>query len=287
MNKTTLSILLILILTTLACGVNLVPITRIKTGPTQTEDIIVPLPENSETLTELTLSFGAGSINLEPGAEDAIVEGTASYNVEDFDPEVIIENNVVRIEQGDLNINGIPNFDDDIVNNWDFKLGATPMELTISAGAYRGKLELGGLAISDLDISDGAADVEISFSQPNLVEMGDFRYSTGASTVELEGLANANFDSMAFKSGAGSYKLDFGGELNRDMNVTIEAGVSSITIIIPEGTSAEVSFEGGLSNITTRGAWEQHGSEYVLEGDGPTISIIVEMGAGNLELRDK
>ena len=82
--------------------------------------------------------------------------------------------------------------------------------------------------------------------------MSLFKYSTGASNITLEGLANANCSQFIFRSGAGAYTLDFSGELTRDMMVTIESGVSSITIIVPEGTSAVLTTNGLLS-VTASG----------------------------------
>jgi hypothetical protein len=162
-----------------------------------------------------------------------------------------------------------------------------PMRLTINAGAYQGRMELGGLALKSLEVSDGAADVRLEFSDPNTVEMETLRYTTGASNVELSGLANANFTSMIFRSGAGDYTLDFSGELQRDAVATVESGISQLTIIIPEGTAARVIFKGGFANVSASSDWSRSGDAYVLEADGPVLTINVDMGAGNLDLRIK
>ncbi len=75
--------------TTMACGLNVnIPITtEIKTGPTVTEEINVPDPDPDAESVEVSIAFGAGELNIEPGAE-ALIEGTAAYNVEDFRPKV-------------------------------------------------------------------------------------------------------------------------------------------------------------------------------------------------------
>jgi hypothetical protein len=283
-----LTILAVLAVTMLACGVTVdLPVTDVKTGPTVTDSITIPSLDGDQTVADLNLAFGAGSIKLNPGAEGALVQGTALYNVVDFKPEVTIEGNNIRLEQGNLNIRGIPNFSDDIINEWDLKIGQDPIDLTINAGAYKGRYELGGLAITELQISDGAAEVEVSFSQPNRVEMSRFEYNTGASDVSLTGLSNANIDELTFRSGAGSYILDFSGDLRRSMDVNIESGVSSLSIIIPTGRNARVIFDGGLSNISISGDWEKSGSIYLLEGSGPEIEIRIKVAAGNLELKNR
>jgi hypothetical protein len=158
--------------------------------------------------------------------------------------------------------------------------------LSVSAGAYDGNLELGGLSLQSLSISDGAADVQLSFSEPNLVEMSEFSYTTGASEVTLEGLANANFKTFFFNSGAGDYTLDFSGELQRDATVSIDCGFSDLTLIIPAGLSAVVTIDSALADINIGDGWSQRNKVYTQQGDGPTLTVVVNMGAGEVTIRD-
>lgn len=283
-HRRTLIVIAVVALVSLSCGLTInLPVDRVTTGPTRSEEISIPAPVAGEI--DLTLSFGAGVLELDNGAGDMLVSGTASYNVDDFKPEIIVEGNQVRLESGDLQIEGIPSINDTIHNEWDLELGDQLMNLDINAGAYKGDFDFGGLALKSLRVSDGAADVRLKFSRPNRVEMESLRYQTGASNVRLTGLANANFASMTFRSGAGDYTLDFSGQLQRDAEVIVESGISQVTLVVPEGFSARVQFEGGLSNVETHGAWQKSGDGYVLNGSGPVLTITVDMGAGNLVLR--
>jgi len=283
-RATYLTIIAILALVSLSCGLTInLPVDQVTTGPTRTDEITIPSPDSGEV--DLTLSFGAGEFKLEDGAGEILVNGTASYNVDDFKPEIIVEENSVRLESGELQIEGIPRVNDKIINEWDLELGDQLMNLEINAGAYQGDFDLGGLSLKTLKISDGAADVRLKFSKPNIIEMESLRYQTGASNVRLTGLANANFATMVFRSGAGDYTLDFSGQLQRDAEVAIESGISQVTIVVPEGIPARVYFEGGLSNVEIHGEWQKSGNDYVLNGSGPTLTISVDMGAGNLVLR--
>ena len=163
---------------------------------------------------------------------------------------------------------------------------ADPIRLRLTGGAYEGSLDLGGLALTDLYVSDGAASVKVDFSSPNAASMSSLRYETGASTVELLNLANANFASMNFRSGAGTYTLDFGGTLQRDADVDVESGLSTLTIVVPEGTAAVVEISGGLSSVNASGAWATRDSaRFELEGQGPVLRIDITMGAGTVNLR--
>jgi hypothetical protein len=285
--KPMIVIIAALALVSLACGVSInLPVTKIQVGPTQTEEITVPSPDSPDTVTHLTLGFGAGELLVAPGAQAGLVQGTATYNVKELKPDITTNGNNASIETGDFNFQGIPKIGNDMKNTWDLKLGSTPMDLTINAGAYKGQLDLGGLAIQSLHISDGASDVRLSFSAPNLAEMDTLSYNTGASKVEMTGLANADFQTLIFKGGAGQYTLDFSGELKRDATATVDSGLSSFTIVVPKGVSARVFVDGGLANVDVSGAWDKSGNEYTLDGSGPRLTINVNIGAGSLTLKN-
>lgn len=283
-RKSFLLVISTLALVTMACGLTInIPVDNLEPGPMEEKEIFVEKPDAE--IADVTLSFGAGKLMLSPGVGDYLISGIAEYNLKDFEPQISVQNDKVRIETGDIQIDGVPKIGDNIKNSWDLKLGQMPMALTLNAGAYEGNIELGGLALKTLEVADGAADVHVKFSEPNPVEMDTLRYITGASNVRLTGLGNANFASMLFRSGAGDYTLDFSGELLREATVTIESGISQVTIVVPEGMNTKVYFKGGLASVNVGRGWQQSGDQYVIPGDGPLLIIHVDLGAGNLELQ--
>lgn len=281
MNGKIISAILVLAfapLASMACGFSVDLPERAKAGPDIKDSITVADPKSSET--RLNIIFGAGDLSLSSGA-DQLVDGKVVYNVKDLKPVITIEDGNIEIKQG--NFEGIPPFEG-VKNQWDLKLSNKPMDLTVTAGAYTGMYELGGLALKSLTVKDGAADVELNFSQLNKTDMSLFRYETGASNVKLTGLANANFNSMIFNSGAGDYTLDFTGTLKRDATVTVSSGLSNLIVVIPEGVHANVTVEGGLANVSAGSGWNQNGNMYSQAGSGSTLTFIIKMGAGNLTL---
>jgi len=280
MNVKIISVILVLALASMACGFSIDLPEGAKAGPDVKESITVADPKSDET--RLTISFGAGTLKLSPGAKN-LVDGDVIYNVKELKPEVITNGNSIEVKQGDFK--NLPQFND-MKNEWDLKLGKAPMDLTIQAGAYNANLELGGLALKSLTVRDGAANVDLSFSQPNQTEMSVLRYETGASTVTLSGLANANFSTLIFSGGAGSYSLDFSGDLQRDATITIEAGFGDMNLIIPEGVNTQVTVEGAAVDINHNSNWSQNGNLYAQTGEGHTLTIIVKIAAGSLSLND-
>ncbi len=286
-SKPVFLIVSILALAMLACSVTVnLREEEFQVGQTVTDELRVDRLLGGETA-DLSLEFGAGKLRVEPGSADALVEGTATYNVQELKPRVVVAGNQITIRTGDLEFKGIPRFRGEYKNEWALKLGSDPLRLSIQGGAYQGELELGGLNLKSLRVADGAADVELSFSEPNQAEMDVFRYSTGASSVELSGLANANFAEMIFKGGAGNYVLDFSGELKRDATVSIDAGLSNVRVVVPEGVAARVFVDRGLANVDIDSGWEKSGNDYTHGGVGPRLTINVNIGAGNLALRSR
>ncbi len=287
MKHNILIVVTILILTSLACSVTINP-PKAATGPTETTDIHEPLPDNQETV-DLEIEMGAGTLNLTGGAT-GLVEGTIEYNVKDWKPTITKIDNNIEISQKQLeHFGGIPT--KNIINNWNLQLGKAPLNLEIKAGAYDGRMDLGGLSLRSLKISDGASHNEISFADPNPEEMTYFEYDTGASTVRMNDLANANCAEMEFEGGAGNYEMDFSGKLLRDMDVAISSGVSNITLFVSPDTNVELVVEGGLNDITTEGKWSRSCHEekctYTHEGSGPLLKIQVSMGVGKLSVENK
>ena len=281
MNVKIISAILVLALASMACGFSVDLPKQSQPGPEVKESITVAGKGSDEM--RLTLSFGAGTLKLSPGAGDKLVDGTAVYNFKELKPEIVKDGNNVEIKNENFKSLVNPK---DIVNEWDLKLGKSPIDLTINAGAYNGTYELGGLSLTNLTVKDGAANVDLMFSEPNLIEMSLLRYETGASDVKLAGLANANFSTLMFNGGAGNYTLDFSGTLTREGIVNISAGAGDVQLVIPKDVNARVTVESALASVNHSSGWTQNDSEYTQKGTGPELTIIIKMTAGNLTITD-
>jgi hypothetical protein len=279
------TVVLVLMLSGCSIPIELPFKTEQKTGPTVTEPIQVQIPD-APTPLDVTLSFGAGKMTLLPNPGPDLLSGTASFNVADFKPEVTLDEYGLTVKQGNLKLNAVPTIDETIKNEWSIAIKNHPIELTIKAGGYSGDFEFGGLALNDLHISDGAANVKLKFSTPNTAPMETLRYETGASNITMDKLANANFRTMIFQSGAGNYNLDFSGLLQQDASIFIETGLSRVVISVPDGVQAKVNFEGPLSKVITSGDWQQTGDEYYLNGQGPRLVFTIETKAGTVTLQN-
>lgn len=265
-------------LTLMACSFT-VNVPSIKTGEIHEFDIKEPVADGKES--EVKIEMGAGKLDIS-GGSDSLVEGTVFYNVEGWKPGITELSDGVLVSQSHTTNAGIP--DGNIKNDWTLKLGKTPLSLTINAGAYEGTIDLSGLSITNLEISDGASKAIVRFDTLNPVPMQRLQYKTGASEVKLLGLGNSNARTINFESGAGSYTLDFSGTGTQDISVKLSSGMSDVKIIVPTNLHTIIVINGGLANVNASGTWSIEGTRYEAGSSGPTITIDVEMALGNLSL---
>lgn len=279
MNKPVFSLTSALLLALLACSPS-IRIPAVETGPTQTLHILEPLPPPGETA-EVEIRMGAGSLDLS-GGSSALLEGTIEFNVPRWRPDIRRQANHLTIEQKTsdqgLTLGG------DVINRWSLRLGQEPMRLRLHAGGYSARMDLTGVPLISLSIEDGASNASVEFHSRNPASMSRLTYKTGASSVSLIGLGNARFSELHFDGGAGSYLLDFSGALEHSAVVRIRAGVSSLRLEIPQGTPSEIVISGGLTDVTTIGEWTQSGETYRSGGEGPGLTIYLDMGLGSLTL---
>ena len=152
----------------------------IGTGPTQ--ELKVNEALGSAAVTDVTVSMGAGKLSIQPGGS-GLVSGLIRYNVEKWKPAVTRTDSAVTIKQGTTK--GLSGVATNIINDWALELGAAPIRLAITAGAYQGTCELGGLSLQKLAIRDGASKTTVRFSAPTPSQMESFTYETGASSVTV------------------------------------------------------------------------------------------------------
>lgn len=257
----------------------------VEVGETTRTAVTVPRLNTAGPI-DLDIEFGSGRLSLQPGAGTEVISGTAVYNVAQLVPKITVEGNNIRLEhETPVGWAGLTTAN--LQNEWDLKLGTAPLNLKIDTGAAKSDIELGGLSLLELEVSQGAASFELAFSEPNRVNMSLLRFKSNASTAELTGLANARAEAIIIESGLGDSTLDFSGNLQRDLEVTLEGGASSMTLIIPPGTPAQVTIESESTNITTQGDWQTAENGYTLPGEGPKIVVQASLEDGSLRLRTR
>ena len=128
----------------LACSFTFnTPEIRVTTGPTQTLEVHEAAPAGSPAVVKI--GMGAGKLTLTGGSTE-LISGTVRYNIDSFKPQIERSGSDVSIQQKSENLpTGIGR---DTINEWDLKLGSTPIDLTINAGAYEGTIDLSAVPLT-------------------------------------------------------------------------------------------------------------------------------------------
>jgi hypothetical protein len=158
--------------------------------------------------------------------------------------------------------------------------------MNLDVGASSGRVKLGGLPISNLDITTGAADMKIGFDDLNPERLTTLTVLSGAAKLELQKLGNANLDELTFDGGLGTYTFDFRGEWQRSANVRIQAGASQVDLRIPQDIGVRVC-PGDLGRGRYGGLEAQDGC-YInrLYGESDiTLDISLDLGLGKLNVK--
>lgn len=172
----------------------------------------------------------------------------------------------------------------------DLQLGTgRPYQLVLDGGANETVADLGGLPLTRLVFHHGAGRSDVDFSRPNPAEMAVLEIAAGGVDMSLRNLANANFAEMTVSGGAAQYRLDFGGELRRDGEVKLNAGVAAVELRLPAATPARVRSESllgaldvGDGFLTREGAYW---NEAAAAGRTPVLRMAVSSVLGAVTVR--
>ncbi|HEX9007588.1 MAG TPA: hypothetical protein VF889_09850 [Bacteroidota bacterium] len=166
---------------------------------------------------------------------------------------------------------------------------AVPISFDIQMGVGRGDLNLSGLTVKDLNVSTGASDVCLAFDQPNATTVENINIEAGVSKFEGRQLGNANFRHFRFQGGVGTCKLDFGGELEHEVDVDVQVGMGVMTILVPQNVGARVFYEKNwISRVDCAKDFTSVGeSEYMSENYNSAqgkMNIRVDSGVGSVKI---
>jgi hypothetical protein len=174
---------------------------------------------------------------------------------------------------------------------WYIKLNnAIPIKLNMDIGAGNSNIDMSGLCLRDVRLSTGASNTSIICTEPNPVMMDNLIIEAGLAKFLGSGFGNANFKSMSFEGGVGSYSLDFNGTaMKKEANVRCEIGFGSLYISLPKRLGAQVRYDAGfLSSHSFEDFKEIGDGKYIsgnyYESDGK-IYFKIESGLGSVKIK--
>lgn len=146
-----------------------------------------------------------------------------------------------------------------------------------------------GLPIIRLAIRQRAGRSRLSFGQANPQPAELLQLNSEGATVEAGNLANANAAAIWLQGNAATYRLDFGGALQRSTQVEISTRASSVEVMVPASTAARICSTSLLSDLEVGGGFiRQEGAFWTpaaAAADRPLLAIDASVEVGRLKLR--
>ncbi len=211
------------------------------------------VPLTSEKELKVTLDAGFSDVTISRGSSSVVLDADFS-NEREADVDKFLEY-VPRAGIGYLTVNTAADvsshsgkhsfeFHGFHSNSCDLRFtDAVPISFELGFGLGSSDIDLTGLNVKDLRISAGASSVHLRFDKPNKNVIEELTIESGLSKFDGEGLCNANFNRLKFQGGVGSYKLDFGGKLEKEVDASIEVGLGSLQIEVPENVGAKIVYD--------------------------------------------
>lgn len=154
-----------------------------------------------------------------------------------------------------------------------------PMELDLEFGAVRADIDLGGLALTGLELSTGASESLVSVSEPNPTRMGSARFEVGAADFTVRDLGNLNAERIDFDAGIGSITLGLDGRWQRDARIGIDMGLGSLELLVPEGLGLQLRKDSFLTALDSEGLIKRGDVYESPDFDDAERRVVIELDA--------
>lgn len=197
---------------------------------------------SGEEALSASVRYGAGELRIRPADTGSLYRLHLRYDEGSFQPDVSYSPGSLSVGVGQSD-SSPRRLGSDRAGELDLALPRdVPTDLDLEFGAVRADLDLGGVRLRSLNLSTGASDSRMDVAEPNVQRLEEARFQVGAARFEAVSLANLNADQIAVEAGVGDLTLDFGGEWSRERTVglSVEMGLGSLTIRVPEGVGIRV-----------------------------------------------
>ena len=249
--------------------------------------------QNSQTVTtsqkledtdekRVSIEFSAGRLAIRPIDEGLLYRLTLRYKKDYFEPVTDLSGNrlhlgVERIRKG---FRGIFNWNSSGGGN-EFDLELTrevPMDLHINFGAGSAELDLGGLALTGLEFNTGASESRIKVSAPNREQILKAQFNVGAADFQLEQLGSLNAEDIEINAGVGSLELSLDGSWQRDAVISIDMGIGSLELHVPEDLGFQLLKNSFLTSLDgVRNLVKEGNAYYSLNWDEADRNVTVDL----------
>jgi len=224
------------------------------------------------------VEYGAGQFNIRSVDEGLLYRMNLRYDEERFEPvsEFSGDRLLLGVESSrrSMNLKGRQS------GSLELELArGVPIDLDLEFGAVQADIDLGGLALTDLDLSTGASESLIDVSEPNTARMSRASFQVGAAEFTMHNMGNLNADRIEVDAGVGSLTLGLGGRWQQDTHLDIEMGLGALELRVPEGLGVRLHKDSFLTALDSEGLIKRGDVYESLDFDDADYRVIIELDA--------
>lgn len=198
------------------------------------------------------VEYGAGAFTVRSIDEGLLYRMNLRYDEDKFEPVADFSGD--RLHLGVETIGRSVNLKGREAGELELELArGVPMDLDLEFGAVKADIDLGGLALTDLDISTGASESFVDVSEPNPLQMSTATFEAGAAEFEVHRLGNLNAERIEIDAGVGAITVGLEGRWRGDAEVSIDMGLGSLELIVPEGLGVRLRKDSFLTSLDSEG----------------------------------
>lgn len=226
-------------------------------------------PMAGEKQLRAVVDFAAGKLAIKPSTSRQLYNLVLQYDAERFQPlgsynasTAEVRLGVKAIGGGGLRVNSRSALPQVALVELP---AAVDLTLAVTIGAAEGTLELGGLRLSDLEMSSGASAATVSFSTPGKGSCRTAAFTSGAGQLTINQAGNAGCRSWRFDGGVGEVTLDLAGAWPADARMTLSTALGGVTLVAPRGLGLKVTMGGFMADFDADG-FSKSGRTYTSAG---------------------
>jgi hypothetical protein len=224
------------------------------------------------------VTYGAGRFKVGAAEQGLLYRMQLRYDQDVFEPRADYEGNRLRL--GVESVGSSIHIGKDRGGEMDLQLARdVPMDLDMEFGAVRADVDLGGLALSRLELSTGASESTVDVSEPNSLEMRSASFEVGAADFTARHLGNLNARHIDVSAGVGEVTLWFNGAWRQDASVSVDMGLGSLELRFPEGVGVRLTKDSFLTSLDSQGLVKRGDAYYSLDWERAERKITIDLDA--------
>lgn len=241
-------------------------------------DVTMSRQLQGDDAVRVNVEYGAGRLTVGAIDEGLLYRMNLRYDEDAFEPVAELDGDRLRLGVESVRRNVKTRGRQS--GRLDLELArGVPMDLDLEFGAVRADIDLGGLVLTGLDLSTGASQSIVDVSEPNRGSMSTASFEVGAAEFTARHLGNLNAERIDVDAGVGSLMLWLTGEWERDAQVSIDMGLGSLELMVPEGLGVRLRKDSFLTALDSEGLVKRGDVYESLDYDDADRRVTIDLDA--------